>query len=124
MIELTVSARPPVYFPPDDQWRWETGTGHRTFGEWHEDPWADPADKARRKRERHQRWIASISDRDWERLARRADAVTAGGSFARMDDLDARIAIGVYDARAGHLPNGERFGILRGCVLMAWRKAP
>ncbi len=103
---------------------WETGhPPHRTFGEWHEDPWADPADKLRRRRERHAHWIASITDRDWARLSELADQAMAGCISARLDDLDAPIAIGVYPAAEKHPPRGERFGTLRGCVLVAWRKA-
>lgn len=103
--------------------RWETGhPPWRTFGEWHEDPWAPPEDKARRRRERHARWIASISERDWTRLATLADRAMAGDGSIRLDDLDASIAIGVYPADARHMPNGERFGTLRGCALVAWRK--
>ncbi len=78
--------------------------------------------RQRRKVERQQRWIASLSDRDWARLAERAEQVNTGQNLARFDDLDAPIAVGVYDPKAGHLPNGERFGTLRGCVLMAWAK--
>ena len=105
--------------------RWETGQPpHRTFGDWHEDPWASPEDKAARRRERHARWIASISDRDWQRLAELADKAVAGQPAARLDDLDAIIAIGVHPVAASHPPNGERLGTLRGCMLLAWRKNP
>jgi hypothetical protein len=96
----------------------------RTHNDWHEDPWAAPAVKARRRRERHARWIASISDRDWKRLAARADVVLAGARLARFDDLDAPIAVYVAHPGDTHLPNGERFGELRGCPLLAFRKAP
>jgi hypothetical protein len=103
--------------------RWETGyPPWRTFGECHEDPWAAPADKARRRGERHTRWIASISERDWTRLAERADLVLAGGIFARIEDLDAPIAIYVAHPNERHRPNGERFGTLKGCILLAFRK--
>ncbi len=94
----------------------------RRHDDWFEDPWAAPNVRERRKAERHRRWIASLTDRDWARLAERADQVNAGQNFARFDDLDAPIAVGIYDPKAGHLPNGERFGTLRGCVLMAWQK--
>jgi hypothetical protein len=105
--------------------RWETGyPPHRTFGEWHEDPWANPEDKARRRRERHARWIASISDRDWHRLADLADQALGKISVERLDDLDATIAIGVHAITESHPPNGERFGVLRGCMLLAWPKDP
>ena len=112
--------KPPPSIPPV---RWETGhPPWRTFGEWHEDPWADPADKALRRAERHARWIASISDRDWQRLADLADYAVAGNPNVRLDDLDACIAIGVHPIGERHGGNGERFGTLRGCVLMAWPK--
>jgi hypothetical protein len=104
--------------------RWETGyPPHRTFGEWHEDPWADPADIQRRKVERHKRWIASISESDWKRLADLADRSMAGEGTTRLDNLDSHIAIGAYPETMSHPPNGERFGTLRGCTLMAWPKA-
>lgn len=110
---------------PSPEVIWKTGhPPHRTFGEWHEDPWADPEDKARRRHERHARWIASISERDWRRLAALADRRAAGVSTVRLDDLDASIAIGVHPIGASHPPNGERFGVLRGCILLAWRKEP
>jgi hypothetical protein len=103
--------------------RWETGyPPWRTFGEWHEDPWADPADKQRRREERHARWLASISDRDWRRLAKAAEDELAGKSRPRFDDLDAPIAIGVVNLASERMPNGERFGELNGCALFAWRK--
>jgi hypothetical protein len=104
--------------------RWETGQPPwRTFGEWHEDPWADPADKERRRREDHARWLASISERDWRRLTAAAERTLAGERLCRFDDLDAPIAIGLCHPLESHPPNGERFGELNGCVLMAWRKA-
>ena len=95
--------------------------------------WEMPADYAAQaaayeKRERleaiprHKAWIASISDRDWRQLAERADQVLAGGNFARLEDLDAIIAIYVAAPTEKHRPNGEQFGTLRGCVLMAWPK--
>ena len=68
------------------------------------------------------RWIASISAADWERQAAVADLVLAGESCARLDDLDASIAIGVFDLDRDREPNGERFGRLKGCILMAWPK--
>ena len=71
-------------------------------------------------RARHRRWIASLTDRDWERLARRADETLAGARFAKIGDLDAPIAVYVAHPKDTHLPNGERFGVLRGCPLLAW----
>jgi len=102
---------------------WETGVGHRTFNDWVEDPWAPPEDKARRRRERHARWIASISARDWDRISALVDQVTGISSPARLDDLDACIAIGVRapDARGG--TSGQVFGSMRGVQLLAWPKA-
>jgi hypothetical protein len=115
-----------MQFPPDPDEVWTRGPAldsHlRRHNDWFEDPWAAPHVKARRRVERHRRWIASISDRDWTRLAERADQVLAGRDFARFDDLDAPIAIAVCDARKRHMPNGERFGELRGCVLLAFAK--
>lgn len=93
----------------------------RMHSDWQEDPWAAPEVKARRKRERHARWIASISARDWERLAMRADQEMAGQRFARFSDLDAVIDVAV-GAPGARLPNGEVFGELRGCKLLAFRK--
>lgn len=93
----------------------------RLHSDWFQDPWAAPEVQERRKRERQARWIASISERDWKRLAERADQVTAGKAFARFTDLDAVIDIAVVGPRE-RPPNGERFGELRGCVLMAFRK--
>ncbi|HEY2750467.1 hypothetical protein [Phenylobacterium sp.] len=106
-------ARP--HSPPADAW-------FRAHDDWFEDPCATAEERAARRRDRHRRWIASISDGDWDRLAARADAVMAGGTFTRLDDLDADIAIGVYRDGERHQPNGERLGVLRGCVLRAWRK--
>lgn len=71
---------------------------------------------------RHRRWIASISGRDWARLAKRADLVLAGSRFARIDDLDAEISIYVASPAETHPPNGERFGVLKTCPLLAWPK--
>lgn len=72
------------------------------------------------RRARHRRWIASLTDRDWERLARRADDTLAGGQFAKISDLDADIAVYVAHPDNTHPPNGERFGVLRGCPLLGW----
>lgn len=103
--------------------RWETGhPPHRTFGEWHEDPWAPPEDKARRRAARNRRWVASLTERDWVRLAALADTAATGRPTVRLDDLDAPIVVGVYPIDQSHGPNGARFGTLRGCVLMAWPK--
>ena len=79
-----------------------------------------PEEGRARRRERHRRWIASLSERDWDRLARAADETMAGRRRSRFDDLDAPIAVGVVDPRERQQPNGERFGVLRGCILMAW----
>lgn len=103
---------------------WETGQPpHRTFNDWIEDPWAAPADQARRRRERHARWIASISARDWERLSALVDQVTDVYNPARLDDLDADIAIGACSPGAEHRFSGQVFGRLRGYPLLAWPKA-
>lgn len=91
------------------------------YNDWFECPFSPPEVQARRKRERHARWIASISERDWTRLAERARLVMAGQQFARFDDLDAPIAIAVVGPEE-RAPNGERFGELSGCVLMAFQK--
>lgn len=118
--EEAMERRPIMHLPPA---RWETGVGpFRSFDDWTEDPWAPREDVERRRRDRHKRWIASISERDWARLAERADQVLTGRNFARFEDLDAPIAIGVVDPRQRWMPNGERFGMLKGCILMAWRK--
>ena len=44
----------------------------------------------------------------------------AGGNFAKIGDLDSAIAVYVAHPDNKHLPNGERFGVLRGCPLLAW----
>jgi len=81
-----------------------------------------PEEREARRRERHRRWIAALSDRDWTRLRFVADEVLSGREHRRIEGLDAPIYIGVYGPTKAHLPNGERFGTLRGCVLMAWEK--
>lgn len=93
----------------------------RWHNDWFRDPYSSPEVQERRKRERQARWIASISERDWDRLAERAAAVMAGARIGRFDDLDAPIAIAVIHP-AEKMPNGERFGVLGGCVLMAFQK--
>lgn len=94
------------------------------YNDWFECPYSPPEVRAGRKRERHARWIASITARDWERLAERGAAVMAGEHFARFDDLDAPIAIYVGHPGDTHPPNGERFGTLSGTILMAFQKRP
>ena len=89
-----------------------------------------PVERRRQKVERHRRWIASLTECDWERLACAADETLAandrvrGVCRARIDDLDASIAVAVIDPGEAHPPRGERFGVLRGCILMAWGIAP
>jgi hypothetical protein len=107
-----------------DRITWATGhPPHRTFNDWVEDPWAAPADKARRRRERHARWVVSISERDLQRISDLVDQVTDGHLPARLDDLDASIAVGVRPPNAGGGTTGEKFGTLRGVDLLAWPKA-
>ena len=79
-----------------------------------------PVQTEARRRACHRRWIDSLTARDWERLARRSDETLAGGRFAKIGDLDAAIAVYVAHPQDKHLPNGERFGVLRGCPLLAW----
>jgi len=81
-----------------------------------------PEERDARRRERHRRWIAALTDRDWTRLRLMADEVLSGQKHSRIEDLDAPIHVGVYSPTKAHLPNGERFGTLRGCILMAWDK--
>lgn len=107
-----------------DRVTWATGQPpHRTFNDWVEDPWADDADRARRRRERHARWIAGISERDWTRLSDLVDQVTPVSSPARLDDLDAAVAIGTCAPGDETRFSGEMFGRLRGHPLLAWPKA-
>jgi hypothetical protein len=112
--------------PPGPDEVWEPGTApfdshFRRHNDWFEDPWAAPEVKARRKRERHARWTASISEHDWVRLRDRAGLVLGGQSFARFMDLDAVIDVAVCHLR-DRLPNGDQFGELRGCPLLAFPK--
>lgn len=95
---------------------------HRTHNDWTEDPWADPEVKRRRRAERNQRWIDSLSERDWRRLSDLVAQVEAGEFPARLDDLDAPIAVGACPPDWLKRYNGERFGKLRGAVLLAWPK--
>ncbi|MDE2488810.1 MAG: hypothetical protein KGO51_15570, partial [Alphaproteobacteria bacterium] len=48
-----------------------------------------PEERQQRRRARHRRWISSLSERDWARLARQADLVASGQAQARIEDLDA-----------------------------------
>lgn len=95
---------------------------YRMHNDWQEDPWASPEVKARRKRERHARWIASLSERDWTRLRERAELVLQGQKFARFSDLDAGFDVFVADPGDTHPPNGERFGTLAGAILLAFQR--
>lgn len=91
----------------------------RAWSDWNADPWALPHVTAARRKERNARWVASLSDRDWERLARLAD--TSDGIVpAALADLDAPIRVGVMPLGQSH--SGERFGTLRGMQLVAWPK--
>lgn len=76
----------------------------RAWNDWQEDPWAPPEVKAQRRRERHARWIASLSDRDWERLAVLVDQVDGASGPAALNDLDAPIRVG-----AAHPDEAGRF---------------
>lgn len=95
----------------------------RTFNDWIEDPWGDPAEKRRRRAARNRRWTASLSDRDFERLAAAAGQVSPLQPGIVFADLDAPIRVGVAHPDSARHFNGERFGALRGMVLMAWPKA-
>ena len=78
-----------------------------------------PKQREARRHTRHRRWITSLTDREWERLAQPADETLAGGRFAKIGDLDGRVAVYVAHPNDTHLSNGERFGVLRGCPLLA-----
>lgn len=93
----------------------------RTFNDWQEDPWAKREDVERRRRERHKRWIASITARDWERLDQIANQICNMRPVAGLDDLDAPIRIGLI-APDHPLGTGQRFGTFRGFIMVAYQK--
>jgi hypothetical protein len=75
--------------------------------------------------ERHKRWIAELSDRDWTRIRALARQVTPEYVPARLDDLDARgLAVGVAWAGAETRTSGERIGSLRDgkVAVLVWEK--
>lgn len=66
------------------------------------------------RRERHKRWIASLSERDWARIAELAERVTPRSWPARLEDLDAPgIAVACWPADQPAGTSGERIGRLR-----------
>lgn len=72
-------------------------------------------------RERHQRWLSMLTDRDWERI--KALEIPQGRIAMALDDLDAGgLRVGVI--RAGHEQwcSGERIGLLkeRNYVVLVW----
>ena len=79
-----------------------------------------PDQREAQRRARHRQRITCLTDRDWQRLAERADDTLAGGHFAGIEDLVGRVAVRVAHPANKRLPNGERFGVLRGCPLLAW----
>jgi hypothetical protein len=61
--------------------------------------------------ERRKRYIAALSDRDWNRIRALAREVTPGYTPARLDDLDAKtIAVGVTQPGGESYVSGERIG--------------
>lgn len=90
-------------------------------------PWMSrtPEQREAERRERHKRWLSSLTDRDWARLSALADQVTPGFCPARIEDLDAPgIAVGVcLSGREGYT-SGERIGSLRGgaVAVLVWVK--
>jgi hypothetical protein len=94
----------------------------RRVSEWSDDPWALPEDRERRRVERHRRWIASITPRDWERIATAAAGVSRRTPMIPLNDLEASIRIGICPPEDVHLYNGQRFGTSRGLALVAWPK--
>ena len=76
-------------------------------------------------RERHKRWIASLSDRDWDRIRALAREVTPQFSPARLDDLDAKgLAVGVCPVGQERWCSGERIGAVRNgeVAVLVWEK--
>jgi hypothetical protein len=86
-------------------------------------PTAQDLDRARR--ERHARWKASLSDRDWARILALAKEVTPLYVPARLDDLDAPgIAVGVCPVGHETRTSGERIGTVRAgqVAVLVWEK--
>lgn len=79
-----------------------------------------PKQREALRRPRHRQWITCLTDRDWQRLAERADDTLASGHFARIEDLDGRVAVYVAHPANKHLHSGGRLNVLRGCPLLVW----
>src|ERR1700752_4713175 len=72
-------------------------------------------------RERHQRWLSMLTDRDWDRL--RALEIPQGRMAMALDDLDAKgLRVGVVRTGDEHWCSGERIGTLRdgAYVVLVW----
>lgn len=72
-------------------------------------------------RERHQRWLSMLTERDWDRI--RALEIPQGRMAMVLDDLDAEgLRVGVVRAGDENWCSGERIGTLRdgAYVVLVW----
>lgn len=82
-----------------------------------------PEQREAERRERHARWRASLTERDWARITALARHVTPTYTPQRLDDLDAPgIAVGVCLAGFESRTSGERIGTVRGgqVAVLVW----
>lgn len=98
----------------------------RETTEWAFDPWGSAEARRAWDHARKRRWIASLTARDWDRLAAAADQARAdlarGRSGGSINDLDAPIRVGLCVPEEVCRFSGVKFGELRGFALLAWPK--
>jgi hypothetical protein len=80
-----------------------------------------PEEQRARIRARHQRWIAALSDRDWQRI--RELQIAPAHMGAALHDLDAPgLSVAIVAAGDERRVSGERIGTLHGgkFALLVW----
>ena len=82
-----------------------------------------PGQMERERRERHRRWIASLSRSDWARIMDHARATSSAHMPARLENLDAKgIAVSCCPVDHARYFSGEKIGtVLSGTIaVLVW----
>lgn len=87
-------------------------------------PWQTPEEREARRKVRHARWLASLTDADWLKLGEAADRVSVSCPGIPVDGLDAPLRALVCEVGWEVHFNGERIGTLKGgkVAVLVWAK--